>query len=328
MAATIKDIAKISGVSPATVSRVLSNQREFYSEKTAKKVREAAKKLGYQRNTSAVELVTRKSKVIAVLVSSTQTNFSNEILNGIQQEAQAHNLSVMIIFAGEGDPDLQAKALRTVIERSVMGILLVAVDLAPENDGLLESANIPFIFISMTMKNTNFPFISSNDFDIGYQATKYLIKHGHQKIGFAATDLDSFVGNLRYEGYRDAMRDNQLPFKQQWVCGGHFTYEDGVNAMKHYGPDTELTAVIASSDLSGIGILNQANLYGMSVPNRLAILTIDGTQLCEIVRPQLSSVTQSFFEMGVKGMNMLVSESMNEFYSMYTPIKIVERQSV
>lgn len=85
---------------PATVSRVLSNQREFYSEKTAKKVREAAKKLGYQRNTSAVELVTRKSKVIAVLVSSTQTNFSNEILNGIQQEAQAHNLSVMIIFAG------------------------------------------------------------------------------------------------------------------------------------------------------------------------------------------------------------------------------------
>ncbi len=85
MAATIKDIAKISGVSPATVSRVLSNQREFYSEKTAKKVREAAKKLGYQRNTSAVELVTRKSKVIAVLVSSTQTNFSNEILNGIQQ---------------------------------------------------------------------------------------------------------------------------------------------------------------------------------------------------------------------------------------------------
>lgn len=98
--------------------------------------------------------------------------------------------------------------------------------------------------------------------------------------------------------------------------------------MKHYGPDTELTAVIASSDLSGIGILNQANLYGMSVPNRLAILTIDGTQLCEIVRPKLSSVTQSFFEMGVKGMNMLVSESMKEFYSMYTPIKIVERQSV
>lgn len=109
---------------------------------------------------------------------------------------------------------------------------------------------------------------------------------------------------------------------------GHFTYEDGVNAMEHYGPQTELTAVIASSDLAGIGILNQATNYGMKVPDRLAILTIDGTQLCDIVRPKLSSVTQSFFEMGANGMDMLVSDSFKEFYSMYTPIRIVERQSV
>lgn len=81
-----------------------------------------------------------------------------------------------------------------MIERSVMGILLVAVDLAPENDGLLESANIPFIFISMTMKNTNFPFISSNDFDIGYQATKYLIKHGHQKLALRQLTLIRSLG--------------------------------------------------------------------------------------------------------------------------------------
>lgn len=328
MAATIKDIARISGVSPATVSRVLSNQKEFYSEKTAKKVREAAKKLGYQRNTNAVELVTRRSRVIAVLVSSTQTNFSDQILKGIQQQAQVHDLSVMIIFAGENDPKMQAKAIRTVIERSVMGILLVAVDLDPTNDDLLESANIPFIFVSMTLKNSNFPFISSNDFDIGYQAAKYLIGKGHKEIGFAATDLHSFVGNLRYEGYWDAMRDNHLPFKNDWICDGHFTYDDGINAMKHYGKDTELTAVIASSDLTGIGILNQATNYGLKVPDRLAILTIDGTQLCDIVRPQLSSVTQSFFEMGVKGLDMLVSESIKDFYSLYTQIKIVERQSV
>lgn len=328
MAATIKDIARISGVSPATVSRVLSNQKEFYSEKTAKKVREVAKKLGYQRNKNAVELVTRRSNVIAVLVSSTETNFSDQILKGIQQEAQTRNLSVMIIFAGEGDATVQAKAIQTVIERSVMGILLVAIDLDPANNNLLESANIPFLFVSMTLKNTEFPFISSNDFDIGYQATKYLISKGHQKIGFVATDLHSFVGNLRYEGYRDAMRDNQLDFNEDWVQHGHFRYVDGVNAMKHFGKQTELTAMIASSDLAGIGILNQAMSYGMKVPDQLAIVTIDGTQLCDIVRPKLTSVTQSFFEMGAKGMEMLVSESFKDFYSMYTPIKIVERESV
>lgn len=328
MAATIKDIARISGVSPATVSRVLSNQKIFYSEKTAKKVRKVAKKLGYQRNKNAVELVTRRSNVIAVLVSSTETNFSDQILKGIQQQALARGLSVMIIFAGEGDAAIQAKAIQTVIERSVMGILLVAIDLDPANECLLESANIPFLFISMTLKNSEFPFISSNDFDIGYQATKYLINKGHRKIGFIATDLHSFIGNLRYEGYRDAMRDNQLEFNEDWVRHGHFTYSDGVNAMKHYGKDTELTAMIASSDLAGIGILNQAMSYGMKVPDRLAILVVDGTYLCDIVRPKLTSLTQSFFEMGAKGMDMLVSESFKDFYSMYTPIKITERESV
>ncbi len=72
MAVTIKDIAKQAGVSPATVSRVLSDQTAFYSEKTAKKVKKTAKKLGYQKNTAAVELVTRRSKVIAVILSSTK----------------------------------------------------------------------------------------------------------------------------------------------------------------------------------------------------------------------------------------------------------------
>lgn len=117
MAVTIKDIAKQAGVSPATVSRVLSGQAAFYSEKTAKKVKKIAKKLGYQKNTAAVELVTRRSKVIAVIVSSTKTNFSDQIIDGIQQEAGEHDLNVIILYVGEKDPQMEQKALETVIER-------------------------------------------------------------------------------------------------------------------------------------------------------------------------------------------------------------------
>lgn len=164
MAVTIKDIAKQAGVSTATVSRVLSGQTAFYSEKTAKKVKKTAKKLGYQKNTAAVELVTRRSKVIAVILSSTKSNFSDQIINGIQQEARRHDLNVIIVFAGENDSQMERKALETVIERSVMGILLVAVNLNPANEDLLLNANIPFLFLSITIKNRGLPFITSDDF--------------------------------------------------------------------------------------------------------------------------------------------------------------------
>ncbi len=319
MAVTIKDIAKQAGVSTATVSRVLSGQTAFYSEKTAKKVKKTAKKLGYQKNTAAVELVTRRSKVIAVILSSTKSNFSDQIINGIQQEARRHDLNVIIVFAGENDSQMERKALETVIERSVMGILLVAVNLNPANEDLLLNANIPFLFLSITIKNRGLPFITSDDFQIGYQATKYLIDKGHSKIGFAAADLDSVTGQLRLDGYRHALADNGLPLNSGWVLGGDFAYEDGVNAMKQYGREPEVTAVIASSDLAAIGVMNQARDYGLKIPADLAVMSIDGTKLCGIVRPQLTSVTQEFLEMGVRGMQQIISPLAKAAKSSFTP---------
>ncbi|EHO51683.1 transcriptional regulator, LacI family [Lentilactobacillus kisonensis F0435] len=328
MAATIKDIAKEAGVSPATVSRVLSGQTEFYSEKTAKKVKKAAKELGYQKNTAAVELVTRRSRVIAVIVSATKTNFSDQIIDGIQQEATKNDLNVIILYAGEKNPESERKALETVIERSVMGILLVAVDLEPSNADLLMSANIPFQFLSITLRNRKLPFITSNDFQIGYQATKYLIDKGHAKIGFVAADLESMTGHLRLNGYKQAMADNGLTADPKWIYGGDWVYEDGVAAMKRFGRDTPLSAIMASSDLAAIGVMNQAQDFGMRIPRDMAVMSVDGTKLCQIVRPQLTSVTQEFFEMGVRGMNRIINKSVKSAESTFTPIRIIERQSV
>ncbi|WP_143788150.1 LacI family DNA-binding transcriptional regulator, partial [Oenococcus oeni] len=95
MSVTIKDVAKAAGVSTATVSRVLSGKDFFYSEKTEKKVKKAIRDLGYRKNTAAVELVTMKSKVIAVILPDTKTTFSNSIIEGIQNEAFKIDLSVI-----------------------------------------------------------------------------------------------------------------------------------------------------------------------------------------------------------------------------------------
>ncbi len=123
------------------------------------------------------------------------------------------------------------------------------------------------------------------------------------------------------------MADHDLPTKPEWIQDGKFTYDDGVEAMTTYGAQTELDAVIGTSDLAAIGVMNQAVAFGLSVPDDLAIMSIDGTQMVKIVRPQITSVTQSFYEMGNRGMKMMLQRDMDKFESQYTPFRIDERDS-
>ncbi|AKP67910.1 LacI family DNA-binding transcriptional regulator [Companilactobacillus ginsenosidimutans] len=328
MAATIKDIALKAGVSAATVSRVLTNKEGFFGDKTAKKVRDAAKELGYRKNTSAMELVTKKSNDLAVIVNATKTNFSNSIIDGIQETAFPENLNVIILYAGDEDSERQKRAINTVVERSVMGVLLLSVDLAPENLEILQSANIPFCFLSISLDERNLPFISSDDFQIGYQATKYLIDQGHTKIGLAGLDYQhTITGTLRLNGYKKALSDAKIKFDEDWLSEGDYSYEAGKNTMSKYTAKTNLTAVVCGSDWAAIGVMNEARSLGLSVPENISIVAIDGTELCKIVQPQLTSVTQSFYEMGVSGVNWLLNKETRTEQSI-TPIEIHSRQSV
>lgn len=326
MAATIKDIAKLAGVSPGTVSRVLAHKTAFFSEETGAKVQAAAAQLGYRKNTAAAELVTRQSKVIAAIVNSTKTNFANPIIEGIQAEAHRRDLNVIILYAGDGDPEQQRRALTTVIERPVRAILLLSVDLAPENLPLLQAAKIPFCFLSISFDDVRVPYVTSDDWQVGYQATRTLLKCGHRRIGLAGVDRDFHTGRQRVAGYRQALQEARITPHADWIQLGDYSYAAGQAAMRSYGAQTDLTAIIGASDMAAVGVLNQARSLGRQVPDDLSILAIDGTAICELVQPALSSVSQNFYEMGVAGVQQLVNEGST--IQKITPIKVVERSSI
>ncbi len=207
-----------------------------------------------------------------------------------------------------------------------MGILILAIRPVDDDIAMLRAANIPHLFLSTSFDSQNLPFIASDDFRIGYQATDFLIKKGHKKIGIAAIDRHTYIGTQRpWLSARHA--DHDLPTKPAWIQDGHFTYDDGIEAMKTFGAKPELDAVIGTSDLAAIGVMNQAETFGLNVPTDLAIMSIDGTQMVKIVRPQITSVTQSFYEMGSRGMKMMLQRDMTKFESQYTPFRIDERES-
>jgi len=181
MSVTIKDVAKNANVSIATVSRVLAGKKEAYSSSTERKVKKAIRELGYKKNTAAVELVTMHSNVIAVLVPTPKTNFAMKIIDSIQKGADMKNLNVIILFVGDNDEKMQIKALNNVIERPVNGILLISVELFGDAVNLLKNSDIPHVFVSTAIDKES-QFVSSDDFKIGYEATKFLIEKGHKKF--------------------------------------------------------------------------------------------------------------------------------------------------
>jgi Transcriptional regulators len=326
MQVTIKDIAEAAKVSPSTVSRILTGKADNYAPGTVRRVSRIAIQMGYQRNTAAAELATRKSKVLAVIVSETKTNFSEAIIQAIHQVALANDLTVMILYAGESDQALQHQAIQTVIERGVHAILLLAIVPEEDNTRLLRSSHIPYIFLATALGNKELPFISSNDYEIGYQATDYLLKLGHRKIGFAGLDLGSYVGDLRLQGYQSAFQKTGLAWRNEWIQSGRWSYQDGVHAMESWSKTTELTAIIGASDLVAIGIMNTAQDLGLMVPDQLSVLGIDGTSLCTIVRPRLTAIQQAFYEMGRLGAQTLVDHT--RIASAFTSFKILPGSSV
>ncbi len=122
---TIKDIAKVTQLSVATVSRILHKKGQ-HSSATVKRVTETANKMGYVRNTSAADLVNQKSRIVAVIVSNTKSISVNISLMPLNQKLASDDLNVFILHAGNRDEQSQLKAIKTVIERAVMGIILVS----------------------------------------------------------------------------------------------------------------------------------------------------------------------------------------------------------
>lgn len=323
MKATIKDVAKAANVSTATVSRVLSKKAGTYREDTGKRVREVAHQLGYHRNLSAAELASNAVKTIAIIINNTRTNFWQEVVDGIQESINSHHLNSVIFYAGNNDSKMLTQAINAALERSVSGILLVAAKTNVKQLALLDQSGLPYRFVSFYGNDhQQSKFISSNNIKIGKMATQYLIDHGHKKIALIGIDKSS-TGNQRLLGYEKAMTKANLVVEPGWVQYGDYSMECGQKLFNQIN-QLNVTAVIAGSDMVAIGVLKAAKRLHIKVPDHLSIMSIDGTFLCDVTTPSITSVTQDFRKMGVVSVNNLI----NKDPSTFIPIKIVERESI
>ncbi|WP_242363343.1 LacI family DNA-binding transcriptional regulator [Limosilactobacillus antri] len=319
---TIKNIARAAGVSTATVSRALAYKNNL-KPATAKRIRQIAQEMGYHKNVAASQLASNMTNTIAVIINYTQTDFWIGILNGILHRARELNHQVITFYAGDNDSQRLTQTVNEALEHQANGILLISGKLEQEQTAILSTAHTPYRLISIyDPEHPEHRYVSSNNVEIGERATNYLIQHGHHKIGLIGIDHSS-TGQQRLFGYQRAMTMAGLPINPHWIHYGNYSYQDGKRLFSAV-QDSGVTAVVAGSDMIGAGLINSATQAGWQLPDQLSIVSIDGSDACELTTPALTTVKQDFYQMGLASVDNLLQDQPATFI----PTTIIERDSV
>lgn len=329
MRPTIKDVARLAGVSVATVSRIV-NGLPGYSPETRKKVMSVIDELGYKPNAVARNLVNRKTNTIGVLLPQLSSHFAAKLLQGIEDEAHKRRYSVVICNT-DSNGKRTMDYLELLREKQVEGILFASEFLTEEYADTIRGFGIPAAVISTVSHVPEIPFIKVDDEAASFSAVQYLMEKGHRKIGMiAGTKEDPISGVPRVAGLKRAFEANQLSFNENWIEHGDFGFKSGYEAMKRlYRRNPEVTAVFAASDEMALGILSFCYEKGIKVPDDLSVMGYDDTEIATMSIPPLTAVHQPIQEMGAEAVGMLMDMiGGSEAESVFMPFSITERDSV
>ncbi len=327
---TIKDVAREAGVSVATVSRVLNNL-PGYTEETRRRVLKVIKELGYQSNALARGLVCKRSHTIGILMPSLSSMVTSEMLKGI--ERQAHNNEKSVIVCNTDNDGIRTLEYLDVLkEKQVDGIIVVSANLTPVQYRKLVQFKKPVVLVSTCYAGGTLPYVKVDDEAAAYDATLYLLKKGHRRIGMlSGTKEDRIAGFPRIQGYKRALAEYGVTLGEEFIAYGDFTFRSGIKAMAQLLETASgMTAVFAASDEMAAGALVCAYKRGIKVPDDLSIIGYDNTQIAEMTIPPLTTLSQPFYHMGELGMMMLIDniEQGKKMESRILPHTIQERETV
>ena len=327
---TIKDVAKAANVSVATVSRVLHNLTG-YSDQTKEKVMKAVDELGYQPNAIARGLINKRTQTIGVLFPDVSSNFSSDILHGIEDYAHEKGFSVMVCNTAE-DGKRTMKYLQVLREKQVDGVVFTSEVLKDEYYRALKDMRVPVVLVNTQSHKHVIPYVKVDDRQAAYQATDYLIRNGHREISMiSGTARDPIAGLPRVEGYKQALDDHGIPFLESRIAYGDFGPGSGRQAMeKLLSEAPPFTALFAASDEMAIGAMGLALERGIRIPDDLSIIGYDDLSISKFFFPPLTTIHQPLATMGRLACEKLIAliEGSPQVGSSIVNHQLVERQTV
>lgn len=305
---TIKDIAKILGISKSTVSRALGGGVDVHPE-TKKKILELARQLDYERNTLAVNLKQQKTNTIGVIVPETINRFFARAIGGIQKRADLAGVNVMICQSNESYIT-EKKNIHSLVSSRVDGLI---VSISRETDrsdhfASLADKGIPLVFFDRICEDIAASQVCTDNYEIAFEGTEHLIAQGCKRIAFVAGPQHLYNSRHRLNGYLDALQKHALPVRDAYILHSHYR-SDKVEEYTRYlinlpqRPD----AVFCINDYAALEMMYIMKKSGLRIPHDIAILGFNNESICRFVDPSLSTIDNPAHEIGVAAAEILIN---------------------
>lgn len=306
MATTIKDIAKITGVSHSTVSRALRGN-SLISAETTERIRAAAQEMGYQPSAAARSLKTNRSQVLGVIVNSIDDPFFSEILFGIEDTAQEGGYS-LFIAASQRDPVRERKIVQTMLEQRTDGVIICSSSFGAEQGRQLLTYGFPIVVVNhQSAENFNFS-IYHDDVDGSRQITQHLISLGHQRIAYLGNSLSGRTTQDRLAGFQIEMQRAGLPVPEEYiyqVAGGD--PQNGLDSMQYIlSLPNRPTAIVCFNDMLAMGVLKGFSQAGIRVPEDISVTGFDNIIYSAFTTPALTTIDQPKRSIGMEAARLLL----------------------
>jgi LacI family transcriptional regulator len=307
---TLKQIAETLGISITTVSKALKNYPDV-SPKTKKMVLELAEQLQYTPNSFAVNLRTKESKTIGLIIPEVVHHFFSNVVNGIIAEAEKNGYLVIILQSNES-LELEKKQVALLINKRVDGIVMSLSNESNDDEHLKEiiRRGIPFVQFDKISKLIPSSKVIINDQKAAMEAVQHLIDNGCKRIAHIRGPINPQNAIDRFIGYKKALEKNSIPFDSSLVytCE-NVTFEEGLFfAKKIVEEHPDVDGLFVITDLVAVGVITYFNEKKINIPKDIAIIGFSNWFMSKVITPKLSSVDQPSYEMGVVSFNLLLEE--------------------
>jgi LacI family transcriptional regulator len=307
MSIKLEDIAKETGFSISTVSRVLSNSNYPVSGTIREKVLHVAATMGYEPNIAARSLRTDRTETIGIIVDDLLSPFTPPIVRGIQDYLNENGFLSLIVNS-DWDPDQEQAAIKTLLSRPVDGIIFVEYSHQTISD-VLERSNKPRVFVHRLFGSPIKNSVVPDDYYGAGLATEHLIRLGHHRIGYINGPENWHTCRARLSGYRDMLARHNLLFDASLIQPGDWEIESGYaaakNFLKHEKPPT---AIFAANDSMALGAIYAIQDAGLRIPEDIAVVGYDNRNFTKTVRPRITTVSMPVIEMGGVAAELLLKQ--------------------
>ena len=290
MAATIKDIAKKTGLGLATISSYLNGGN--VREKNRILIEEAIDELQYEVNEVARGLKTNKTKIIGIIIPELNNIFCAEIITEVEDILRNHGYATMVCDC-RTDVKREIEAIEFLIKRRVDGAIIMPSGSDGEHFEKLINAGIPVVLLDRKLDDISCDCVLIDNRNGARDAVKKLIDLGHREIGVISGPENIYTAKERVKGYQEALKEFDIPIKESLVYHGDYTIKSGTRALKTLiEANPEMTAVFVANYELTMGVVIEANELNLKIPEQLSVIGFDNVEFARACVPKLSIVSQ------------------------------------